>query len=101
MDSDQIVRGVEAVHLDQFSRRRGPVDHEQRVVVVGIDLGALAEVFGVSDCQRVKTEGIASRAVALSSSRPARSNQKRAEESMRRLTFSGVTWGSEPSAVIR
>ena len=59
VDGDQIVLVVEAMHLDQLPGRRGAVDHEQRVVVVGIELGALPELLGVFDCQRVKSEGVA------------------------------------------
>jgi hypothetical protein len=58
VDGDQVVLGVKAVHLDQSASAGRPVDHHQRDVVIGVDLGPLPEVLGVMDRQRMETEGV-------------------------------------------
>ena len=59
VDGDEIVRRVEAVHLDQAVLvARGAVDDEEDVVAVFVELGPLAEVLGVLDRERMELEDI-------------------------------------------
>ena len=57
VDGDQEALRVEAVHLDQaVVVRRPPVDDEEDVVAVGLELRALAEVLRVLDRQWMELE---------------------------------------------
>jgi hypothetical protein len=59
VDGDQEALGVEAVHLHQAVLvGRRPVDDQEDVVVVGLELGALAEALGVLQRQRVEPEQV-------------------------------------------
>jgi hypothetical protein len=101
VDGDQVVLGVKAVHLDQPAATGRPVDHHQRDVVIGVDLGPLPEVLGVLDRQRMEPKVSRSSPSAVLLSTPARSSQKRAEVSSKRRTVPVLTSCSEPSTVIR
>ena len=61
VDRDQVLARDEQVHLAQRLRVLGAmppraVEHEEDVVAVVVELGALTEVLGVLERQRVKTE---------------------------------------------
>ena len=60
VDGDQKALRVEAVHLDQaVIVRRPPVDDEEDVVVVGLELRPLAEILRVLDRQWMELERLA------------------------------------------
>jgi hypothetical protein len=57
VDGDQKALRVEAVHLDQaVIVRRPPVDDEEDVIIVGLELCALAEILRVLDRQWMELE---------------------------------------------
>lgn len=57
MDRDQVVLGVEAVHLDERAGGTGAEGDDEGEVPIALQLGPLAEVLCVLDRQRVEAEG--------------------------------------------
>ena len=89
VDRDEELLRVEAVHLDEtVVVGNCAVDDEEDVVVVVVDLGALSELLGVLDGERVELEDVAEDLVVVCASGWSMSSQKKESPARSFSTFS-------------